>query len=157
MWDRITFLFLNSTVGICEWIINFTPHFTGHMIAYPGWDGSCSMLVKGAPDVYVVWSNAHMIHSVRAIGGDNSLMRICPKSNHCSWPWHWDNWYRCLLWPQLTMIESVVIGMNDGKTGRGKYSYLTSAWFCCKWHLQAKTLGVITIHFLCPNALAPWY
>ena len=38
VWDDITYLFPNSngwTVEVWEWISNFIPHFTGHVITYP--------------------------------------------------------------------------------------------------------------------------
>ena len=41
MWDEITFLFPNfngCTIEVWEWIHNFIPHFTGHVITYPYWD-----------------------------------------------------------------------------------------------------------------------
>ena len=40
-WDEIIFLFPNfncCTIEIWEWISNFIPHFTGHMIIYTCWD-----------------------------------------------------------------------------------------------------------------------
>ena len=41
MWDEITYSFLNfngATVEVWEWISNFIPHFTGHVIEYIwGW------------------------------------------------------------------------------------------------------------------------
>ena len=43
MWDEITYPFLNfngATIEVQEWISNFTPHFTGHVITYPYWDES---------------------------------------------------------------------------------------------------------------------
>ena len=47
MWDEITNPFRNfngCTVEVWEWICNFIPHFTGHMIIYPCWDYSWFML-----------------------------------------------------------------------------------------------------------------
>ena len=41
MWYEITYPFWNFngwTVKVWEWISNFTPHFTRHMIIYPGDD-----------------------------------------------------------------------------------------------------------------------
>ena len=38
MWDKITYSFPNfngCTVEVWEWISNFIPHFTGHVITYP--------------------------------------------------------------------------------------------------------------------------
>ena len=43
VWDEITYLFLNfngATVEVYEWISNFIPHFTEHVITYPCWDQS---------------------------------------------------------------------------------------------------------------------
>ena len=40
-WDEITYPFPNfnsATVEVWEWISNFIPHFTGHVITYPCWD-----------------------------------------------------------------------------------------------------------------------
>ena len=41
MRDEITYPFPNfngATVEVREWIINFNPYFTGHVITYPYWD-----------------------------------------------------------------------------------------------------------------------
>ena len=51
VWDEIInpfSKFNSATVDVWEWISNFTPHFTGHMITYPRWNSSWSMLVKRA-------------------------------------------------------------------------------------------------------------
>ena len=51
MWDEINYPFLNfngATVEVWEWISNFIPHITGHLITYPCWDLSYTMLVKVA-------------------------------------------------------------------------------------------------------------
>ena len=51
VWNAITYLFPNlncATVEVWERICNFIPNFTGHVITYPFWDWSSSMLVKGA-------------------------------------------------------------------------------------------------------------
>ena len=51
MWDEINYPFLNfngATVEVWEWISNFIPHITGHVITYPCWDLSYTMLVKVA-------------------------------------------------------------------------------------------------------------
>ena len=48
----ITFPFPNfngCTVEVWEWISNFEPHFTWHMIDYPLRDSSKFMSLKGAP------------------------------------------------------------------------------------------------------------
>ena len=56
--DEITYPFPNfkgCTVEVWEWMSNFIPHFTGHVIIYPCWDLSlykgplvsmCSSLVQ---------------------------------------------------------------------------------------------------------------
>ena len=41
MWDEITYPFPNFngvTIEVWEWISNFIPHITGHVITYPCWD-----------------------------------------------------------------------------------------------------------------------
>ena len=51
MWDEITCPFTNingATVEVWGWKSNFIPHFTGHVITYPCWDLSHSVLSKGA-------------------------------------------------------------------------------------------------------------
>ena len=53
-WDEISYPFLNfngCAVEVMEWIINFIAHFIMDIIAYPCWDQSQSMLVKGATDI----------------------------------------------------------------------------------------------------------
>ena len=39
----------DANVEAVEWMSNFTPHFTGHVITYPYWDYSWTTLVKGDP------------------------------------------------------------------------------------------------------------
>ena len=49
MWE-VGYLFPNfngCTIGIWEWISNFTPHSLMGEITYPAWDLSLTMLVKG--------------------------------------------------------------------------------------------------------------
>ena len=41
--------FNSTAVEVWEWISNFIPHFTGHVISYPCRNLSESMLVKGVP------------------------------------------------------------------------------------------------------------
>ena len=51
VWDEITYSLLNfndAAVEVWELISNFILHFIGHMITYPCWDWSLTMLVKGA-------------------------------------------------------------------------------------------------------------
>ena len=51
MWNEITFPFPNfngATIEVWEWVSNFIPHFTGHVIDHPYWNQSQFMLVKGA-------------------------------------------------------------------------------------------------------------
>ena len=52
VWDEITYQlpnFISATVEVWEWISNFIPHLTMHVITFPCWDLSYTMLVKGAP------------------------------------------------------------------------------------------------------------
>ena len=52
VWDEITYPFSNfntSTVEVWEWIRNFNPHFTGHVITYPFWGQSILVIFKGSP------------------------------------------------------------------------------------------------------------
>ena len=45
VWDEITYAFPNFDGEVCEWISNFIPRFTGHVIIYAG------IQVKGAPGI----------------------------------------------------------------------------------------------------------
>ena len=52
VWDEITFLFPDfngTTVEVWEWISNFIPHFTRHVITYPCLDWSSPILVRRVP------------------------------------------------------------------------------------------------------------
>ena len=52
VWDVITYPFPNfsgAAIEVWEWISNVFLHVTGHVVTYPCWDLSKSMLVKGAP------------------------------------------------------------------------------------------------------------
>ena len=58
VWDEITYPFLNfngCTVEVLEWISDFISHLTEHVITYPCWDWSSTMLVKGAPGL-ILWA-----------------------------------------------------------------------------------------------------
>ena len=49
MWVDITYPFPNfngCTIEVWEWINNFISHITGHVITYPCWDLSLSLLLK---------------------------------------------------------------------------------------------------------------
>ena len=51
VWDEITYPFPNfngCTVDVWEWISNFILHIIGHVMTYPCWDLSYTMIVKGA-------------------------------------------------------------------------------------------------------------
>ena len=51
VWDEITYSLPNfngATIEVWEWISNFIPHFTGHVITYPCCE---TVLVKGPTDV----------------------------------------------------------------------------------------------------------
>ena len=51
MWDEITDPvpnFIGAIYEVWEWISVFLSHFTGHVITYPCWDLSQSMLSNGA-------------------------------------------------------------------------------------------------------------
>ena len=36
-----------AAIEVWEWVSNFIPHFTGHMITYPWWNLSKFILIKG--------------------------------------------------------------------------------------------------------------
>ena len=40
-----------ATVEVWEWISNFIPHFTGHVITDTYWDCNQTILVKGSNEV----------------------------------------------------------------------------------------------------------
>ena len=53
MLDELTYPFPDfngATVDVWEWKSNFTPPFTEHVITYPCWDWSQTMLGKGGPE-----------------------------------------------------------------------------------------------------------
>ena len=52
VWDEFNYSFPNQMV---EWISNFLPHFTGHIITYPCLNWSQSMLVEGDPSA--LWAD----------------------------------------------------------------------------------------------------
>ena len=58
VWDEIIYPFTNfkgCTIEVCEWILsNFTPHFIGHVITYPCWEQSQTMLVKWPPAIDLI-------------------------------------------------------------------------------------------------------
>ena len=68
VWGEITYPFPNfngATVEVWEWISNFIPHFSGHVISYPRWGQS--MLTKRVPDV----------KELRAISKHNTDYKCC--------------------------------------------------------------------------------
>ena len=63
VWDEIIYPFPNfnsCSVEVWEWKSNFIQHFTGHVVIYPNWDETWSMLVKGDPDLSVLTSSDKM-------------------------------------------------------------------------------------------------
>ena len=56
-WDVITYPFSNFGKGISI----FIPHFIGHLIPYPGWDKSKSILMKYALGNCMAWINNHFL------------------------------------------------------------------------------------------------
>ena len=64
VWDRITYPLSNfngAAVEVWGCISNFIPHFIIHVITYPCWDQSYSMLVKGAPRVQLMqWIEVYL-------------------------------------------------------------------------------------------------
>ena len=78
MWDEITYPFLNfngCTVEVQERISNLKPHFTGHVISYPCWDQSETMLVKEAQcDHGVLWYyQDHTVSTYATITGSRCV------------------------------------------------------------------------------------
>ena len=80
-----------ATFEILDWKSNLTPHFTGHVITYPCWDLSKSILVKGALE-------------------DIFFSVICVSH-------HWQYWYWisrdvirqcCLSWVSDCILTSIV-------------------------------------------------
>ena len=63
VWDEINFPIPNlncTTVEVWEWIRNFIPHFTEHVITYPCWDWIWTISVKGAPLVNTLGLMKHI-------------------------------------------------------------------------------------------------
>ena len=63
IWDDIIYpfpKFSGATVEVLEWIINFIPHITGHVITYPCWDSSYSMLSKCFPKKVIIPEDEHV-------------------------------------------------------------------------------------------------
>ena len=56
--------FNGATIEIMERVSNFIPHFNVHVITYPCWDLSQSMLVKGASEMknIHVWTSRYMLY-----------------------------------------------------------------------------------------------
>ena len=58
-WNKISYQFPKfngATVEVGEWIGNFNPHFPRHVITYPCWDESQSMVVEAPPPpLYCIW------------------------------------------------------------------------------------------------------
>ena len=54
MWHEITYSFPNvnvAAVEVWEWMNNFFPHFTEHVITYRCWDLSETMIAKGTTEL----------------------------------------------------------------------------------------------------------
>ena len=60
MWAEITHPFPNFTGATVEG--NLIPYLSGHVITYPYWDQSYTMLVKGAPDELIIHTITIAIH-----------------------------------------------------------------------------------------------
>ena len=87
MWDEITHPFPNfngATVEVWEWISNFIPHFTGHVIIHPCQDLIQSMLVKWVHDGTHQWHclwNSIAICPVDSCISFNYISTGCPHFN----------------------------------------------------------------------------
>ena len=60
VWHEITYPFSNfnsAIIEVWEWISNHIPYFSGHVITYPCWDWSQSILVKGAMKLGLICIN----------------------------------------------------------------------------------------------------
>ena len=53
--------FNGCTVEVWEWISNFIPHYTRCVIAYPCWDETQAMLIKGAPGGVCIPNSHHHV------------------------------------------------------------------------------------------------
>ena len=51
VWDEIAYPFNDATVEVWEWVSKFTPLETGHVINYPCWDLTQSVLLECASGV----------------------------------------------------------------------------------------------------------
>ena len=95
MWDQITHPFPNfsgCTVEVWEWISNFIPHFTRHVITYPYWEWSQSMLVKGAPCIklYTLYLWLFCITNATYM---LVLSNLDTRSGQCKAPEQQQQWY----------------------------------------------------------------
>ena len=85
VWDEITYPFSNfnsATVEVWEWISNFIPHFTGHMIAYSCWDKKLIQVSKST-----CWCQLHQ-----------RIYNCCVGSalwSNLMWRSSWDLWHVC--------------------------------------------------------------
>ena len=82
MWDGITYpspKFSCAAVKIWEWIINFIPRFTGHVILYPCWriSTSWSILVKRA-----LWIIIMSWYIIKIIPVRECLSNFIPNLHH---------------------------------------------------------------------------
>ena len=57
IFHRISYQIIDSPFEIWEWICNFIPDFTGHVITYPCWVKSLNHVSKMAPDCTLGWFN----------------------------------------------------------------------------------------------------
>ena len=62
VWNEITCPFQNFNSGAWEWICHFIPHFTEHVITYPWYGLSSTMLVKGVPGMYSLTQDDTFCH-----------------------------------------------------------------------------------------------
>ena len=73
MWDEITYPFLNfngATVEVLEWISNFIPHFTEHVITYKCW--------------FCAWDMDLLSAYANDLTNNVSLVHMCKLNSDCS-------------------------------------------------------------------------
>ena len=125
-WNYLSIIKCNgATAEDWEWISNFIPHFTGHVITYPCWDWSWTMLVKGA-----TWS----------LGGGGG--RGCPYASSCPCQDH-----ECMMshWSQtIDTRENVLLHLKSWWLGAIEcHTPLATSVQLMTWHRSGAKLHVL--------------
>ena len=100
--------FNDTTVEIWEWLSNFIPHLTGHVITYPCWNSSKFICVKGAQaktEFIMVWKQLRTESVKTTFSNSKNPLCTCLRLILCMHPaddtWHYNVKLSLIGWAHI--------------------------------------------------------